>query len=114
MRRKGSVPSRHSHDNLSRHDLNSEITSDLEKAYGVRTAPAVARAVNTIDAWAQLTGRYVIWYSYYYYILYSPNVGSIDYISEQIPEGIPCVETGIRVLFSVSAFVGIRRPDISR
>ena len=57
MRRKGSVPSRHSSDNLNRHDVKSEISSDLEKTYGVRTAPAVARAVNTIDSWAQLTGR---------------------------------------------------------
>lgn len=38
--------------------VKSDISSDLEKAYGVKTAPALARAFNTIDTWAQLTGRY--------------------------------------------------------
>jgi hypothetical protein len=36
-----------------------EISADLEKAYGVKPLPALARAVDTLDSWTQLTGRYL-------------------------------------------------------
>lgn len=60
LRRKGGT--RHSVDTYNSRDLKSDISSDLENNYGVKTAPAIARAVDTLDTWAQLTGRYVCVY----------------------------------------------------
>ena len=54
LRRKGGF--RRSSGTLDR-DMKSEMSSDLEKTYGVKTAPAVARAMDMLDTWAQLTGR---------------------------------------------------------
>lgn len=42
-----------------RNAKTSDISSDLERTYGVKPTPAVARAVNQLDTWAQLTGRCV-------------------------------------------------------
>ena len=46
-----------SYDNAVSRNIKSEISSDLERNYGVKPAPAVARSLDVIDTWAQLTGR---------------------------------------------------------
>jgi hypothetical protein len=55
-RRQGSSSRGHS-SSYNNSNLKSEFSSDLEKTYGVRTAPGVARVFDTIDTWVQLTGR---------------------------------------------------------
>ena len=42
---------------LADQHARSDISSDLEKTYGMKPSPVVARAVDTIDTWTQLTGR---------------------------------------------------------
>lgn len=106
QRRKNSVER-----NRNSINIKSEISSDLERSYGVKTAPAVARAVNCLDTWAQLTGRFV---AFFVALAYLSITCILNFIScEQIFTGRPTYAPCLCVLPRVLAPLGIRGVSVS-